>query len=145
MKPQEEAIEIATKHQLRDSISSRFYTHGSKSYDGVGAAYEITPFSKQKQLQFYNAYYLLNPMIATLQPSFQIRSPCFMKSLTAFSKDPLITDIQNIYTELISSRSIKFYWCPGDAIIFGNECADRFAKLAVNHRREPTSSIKITH
>ena len=63
-----------------------------------------------------------------------------LKSLTAFSKDPLITDIQHIYTELISSRSITFYWCPGHA---NNECADRFAKLAVKHGREPTSSIKL--
>ena len=30
IKPKEEAIEIATKHQLHDSISSTFYTDGSK-------------------------------------------------------------------------------------------------------------------
>ena len=66
-----------------------------------------------------------------------------LKSLTAFRIDPLITDIQNIYAELISSRSVTFYWCPGHANMFGNECADRFAKLAIKHGRESTSLIKL--
>ena len=157
MKPQEENIQIATKHQLHDSIFSTFYTDGSKSSGGVGAAYcqiKNQDIVHNDNIKLYQSNTIFQAeATAILECLLFIKSnDCYvaaifsdlqsvLKSFTAFSKDPLITDIQHIYTEIISSRSITFYWCPGHADIFGNECADRFAKLAVKHGREATSSI----
>ena len=65
-------------------------------------------------------------------------SQSVLKSLTSFNTNSLITSIQNIYSILSETRSIDLYLCPGHVNIYGNECADRLAKAAVEHGRQPS-------
>ena len=114
IKPQEEAIQIAAKHQPHDSISSTFYTDGSKSSDGVGAAYcqiKNQDIVHNDNIKSHRSNTIFQAeATAILECLLFIKSnDCYvatifsdsqsvLKSLTAFSKDPLITDIQHIYT-----------------------------------------------
>ena len=70
-------------------------------------------------------------------------SQSVLKSLTSFNTNPLITYIQNIYSILFATHSIDLHWCPGHVNIYGNECSDRLAKVAVEYRRQPSIPYKL--
>ena len=159
IKSQEEAIHFAQSHKQHDHSSITFYTDGSKSSKGVGAAYrsiknkDVVESDKMKlhrdnTIFQAEATVLLECLlfIKTLDcviSTIFYDSQSVLKSLTSFNTDPLITLIQNIYSILSATRSIDPHWCPGHINIYGNECADRLAKAAVEHGRQPSVPYKL--
>ena len=70
-------------------------------------------------------------------------SQSVLKAITSFNTDPIITEIQKVYSTTSKTRHIVFYWCPGHVNILGNECADQFAKSAVEKGRTPSISVDL--
>ena len=160
IKSHEQAVQIAINHHENDSDANpTFYTDGSKTSKGAGAAYcqiehKSVVQSGQIRLQLNNTVFQAEA-VALLECLLLIKTmDCIFttifsdyqsvsKAITPFSKDPIITEIQNIYTIISKSCRIAFYWRPGHVNIFGNECADRLAKSAVLNGRSASISVNL--
>ena len=159
IKQENDAIENANNYHIHNKDSNTLYTNRSKTSEGVGAAFcqikDATIIHSDKiQLNVHNTIYQAEG-IAILECLLFIQSincaivaifsdsQSVFKSLSSFSKDPMITEIQKIYSCLRKRTTINFYWCPGHVTIFGNEAVDNLAKLAVKYGRTPNFSTKL--
>ena len=147
------------RHENDSDANLTFHTDGSKTSKGAGAAYCQIEYksvvqSRQIRLQLNNIVFQAEA-VALLECLLLIKTMDFIfttifsdhqsisKAITSFSKDPIITEIQNIYTIISKSCRIAFCWCPGHVSIFGNECADQLAKSAVLNGRSPSISVNL--
>jgi ribonuclease HI len=129
------------------------YTDGSKTQDGVGAAFVVF----RNNVIIHQQNYKLNPEASVYQAEIQAiqesinwlsenNNPLKIKNISLFSdsqsslkaivkfkqQNPAIQNLQTQLTLLTRSLSLKLFWIKGHAGCSGNETADNLAKLATS-------------
>ena len=69
-------------------------------------------------------------------------SQSVLKSLSSFSKDPIMTEIQKVYSCLRKRTTINFYWCTGHVNSFGNKAVDNLAKIVKHFHHSTQFSVQ---
>ena len=144
------------------------FTDGSKSSAGVGCAFvafvagqetAVYQFSLHRKCSVFQA-----EMLAIIKALEWLESngthgaalvTDSMSSLAALRghdmSHPLVYRAKCILTTCAAARSTLFFYTKAHAGTHGNECADRYAKSAVERRtadsysKEPASSVKLLH
>ena len=140
---------------MSDDTNSTFYTDGSKTQKGVGEAYcqiknksvvkgETIKLKPNKTIYQAEAVALLECLLFIKSPTtIFLGSQSVLKAITSFNTDPIITEIQKVYSTISKTHHIVFSRCPGHVNILGNEYADQFAKSAVEKGRTPSISVDL--